>query len=147
MRMQSYENIFCRQAEKQLLGKLHHDHQYLKNLMENPTLNFTGYGSSHVPKKVIWLKYWLFKHSSNFCKTFLNLSKMFYRFWHVQVKDWSFWMKGKIFGSNKSLYMPVKLNSCPLMPKMDLSTVIVLSRKTSWEQQWTRIASLQKSNE
>ena len=44
-----------RKANKQLLGKLHHDHQYLKSLLENPLLT-KKYRESEalnvVPKKV-----------------------------------------------------------------------------------------------
>ena len=46
-------SYFCRQANKQLLGKMHTDHAYLKKLLENPVLTRRGYGSSsYVPRKV-----------------------------------------------------------------------------------------------
>ena len=48
--------IEIRRANKQLLGKMHHDHQYLKSLLENPLLT-KEYNScaalNVIPKKVI----------------------------------------------------------------------------------------------
>lgn len=48
--------VEIRKANKQLLGKLHHDHQYLKSLLENPLLT-KKYRESEalnvVPKKIL----------------------------------------------------------------------------------------------
>ena len=46
-----------KRANKQLLGKLHHDHLYLKNLMENPLLTkkYNGKHLNAIPKKVLIL--------------------------------------------------------------------------------------------